>query len=374
MYLNNTSASQAESCLRKHYWMRETHALGGLGLQSPWIDDNLVFGQVVHIGLASLYQGASVSQAQKEAKDYFYNDAVPFDAMAWDDKNKWLEHLEWIDRILSEYNKYRKDVDEFTVVEIENEGCVTLGEICYKCGEPYPSMSGTEFETFFECPKCAAEVHHWVFRTDLVVDKDIQKGTAKYVIDHKTTKSASDNYLASWHNSFQLWGYCYGYAKYTGNSVRGYGINIIRKLKSIGLERKDTKQCPTCRNGKHKRVGCETCKSAGTVARDATTSDQPFTREWASFNEEHAERFVRQRLNTIERIVNERERFKTEPDVAWPMNPNECYNMGKCPFIKLCYGGDPERWWEPPTSLLDTYEARDADYVNVRQMAREEMR
>ncbi len=196
-------------------------------------------------------------------------------------------------------------------------------------------------------------------------------------MDHKTAKSASDLYLASWDTSMQQWGYCYGYSKATGMEVSGYKMNIIRKLKTIGTPQQTLKNCPVCNNRTKKaptRQNCLYCEMTGKIEKENNPSDQPFQRPDAyDYNDERRERFIRQRVGTIRRILAERKLFKKHPDEAWPMNPKACYTYGKCAFLKLCYEGDPEKWYEPGDVLLDKYRAKGEDYVSVRQLAREEM-
>ena len=291
--------------------------------------------------------------------------------MYFEDRNKWAEHFDWIGRIMSAYLPYAQEKDDFTTIQIEAEGCVVLGEICYRCGKAYPETEDPE--QLLLCPSCATEVNHWVFRVDMAVNRGEHHPTVQ-IIDHKTTSSLGDNYLLQWHNSFQMWGYCYGYAKRSGLKVSGYLVNIIRKLKSIGQEESTTKTCPDCRNGVKKRLSCGTCLSTGKVEKEVKGDDVPFVREEDSWNDYKKEIFVRNRLNTVTRILDEKERFKHEPDAAWPMNPKSCFKMGRCAFWKLCYTpNDPEKWYEPTDDQLINFELKQPDYVTVKQMAREEM-
>jgi hypothetical protein len=369
MYLNNSSAETFEDCPRKFYWQREYLGLGGPGgIEPQYTNEALLFGQLVHGGLAYLYAGDHVVNAAEKAIADSRRD-MNFDELDYEEQNKWEANYEWFTRILQAYDEWRSEEDDFQPFQIEAEGCVVLGEECYRCGAEYPHVASPS--ELLVCPTCGAEVHHWVFRTDLV----LSDGNYVEVLDHKTTKSASDLYIASWDTSMQMWGYCYGYSKATGMDVTGYRMNIIRKLKSIGTPAQTLKQCPSCRNGSKKKVGCETCGGEGKVERENNPSDQPFQRpETYDYNDERRERFVRQRINTIQRIMAERERFKEEPDAAFPCNPKACYSYGKCPFIKLCYEGDPERWYEPNDQQLDRFVAKGEDYVSVRQLAREEAR
>lgn len=369
MFLNNSSAETYEDCWRKGYWSRETRILGGPGGIEPiYQNEALTFGQLIHAILANLYANIPYDEAVEKAVEEAKND-MSFDSLDYEEKNRWMANFEWAGRITYAYDEWRKENDDFQPFQIESEGCVVLGEECYQCGARYPHAEPASDLT--SCPTCEAEVHHWVFRTDLV----ITDGNYVEILDHKTTKSASDLYIQSWDYSFQQWGYCYGYSKATGMEVSGYRMNILRKLKSIGTPAQSTKQCPSCRNGSKKKKSCETCGGEGRVERENNPSDQPFQRpDIYDWNDERRELFVRQRINTIRRIQDERKKFEENPDEAWPMNPKACFTYGKCPFFRLCYEGNPARWWEPGDVLLDKFRARPKDYVSVRQLAREEAR
>ena len=175
----------------------------------------------------------------------------------------------------------------------------------------------------------------------------------------------------------QQYGYCYGYSKATGMEVTGYRMNIIRKLKTIGTPLQTTKKCPTC-NARTKKAptiyDCTTCMATGRVEKENNPADTPFQRPPTyEYNDERRERFIRHRIGTIRRILHERDLFIDSPDEAWPMNPKACYTYGKCPFLRLCWEGDPDTWYKPSDILLDNFQAKGDDYVTVREMAKEEM-
>lgn len=371
MFLNNSSAETYENCMRKGFWTREFTGMGGPGgIEPMYINENLMFGVMVHAMLAQLYAGKPVHEAIELGWDEFKLE-YDFDALDYDDQNKWQENYEWAGRLMQEYDIWRMENDDFQPLQVEAEGCVVLGEECYRCGVEYPETAVPAELTV--CAACNAEVHHWVFRTDLV----IADGNYIEVMDHKTAKSASDLYLQSWDSSFQQAGYCYGYSKATGMEVTGYRMNIIRKLKTVGTPQQTTKNCPVCNNRTKKaptRQNCQTCDMTGKVEKENNPSDTPFQRPPTyDYNDHKRELFIRQRVGTIRRILAERELFKESPDEAWPMNPKACFTYGKCPFLTLCYGGTPATWYEPGDILLDRFKAKGDDYVTVREMAKEEM-
>lgn len=371
MFLNNSSAETYENCMRKGYWSREFLGLGGPGGIEPlYLNENLLFGILVHAMLAQLYAGKVVHESIELGWEEF-KDGLDFEALDYEEKNKWQENYEWASRIMQEYDIWRTENDDFQPLQIESEGCVILGEECYQCGADYPDTPASEL---LACPTCNAEVHHWVFRTDLV----LADGNYVEIMDHKTAKSVSELYIDSWDTSMQQWGYCYGYSKATGMEVTGYRMNIIRKLKTIGTPAQTMKNCPTCNARKKKppvMLGCQMCNSTGKVEKENNPSDSPFQRpDTYDYNDERRERFLRHRIGTIRRILLERIIFKDHPDDAWPMNPKACYTYGKCSFLKLCWEGNPETWYEPSDILLEKFRAKKEDYVTVREMAKEEMR
>lgn len=365
MRINNTRATTAEKCMRKFFWNYE---FNGTGIKLP--DQHVVkkkidyagepnplsLGQLIHYYLANHYAGVDNPDHNAIAKS---QEDIGFASLDHEDRNVWLDWYEWLERVAKEYNRTYPQ-EEFSVIQLETEGSVPLGDVCYKCGKEYSLPTPTEF-----CLNCSAPIFHYVFRIDLVTNTH---GHIE-VWDHKSTKSLGDDYLASWEHSMQMWGYCYGQEKATGMKVDGYVMNFIRKLKTIGDPKASLKQCPTCRNGSKKRIGCPTCGGEGQVERTYKPQEQPFQRFHHDWNPERAERFVRQRITTCRRI--EENIFQSEPDRAWPCNPAQCHNMGRCPYINLCFKGDPEKWYEPDDLLLERYEPQEPDYVD--KLAKEEI-
>lgn len=365
MFLNNTNSELFEDCPRKFFWSR---IFDGYGLESVFRNDNLAFGTATHIGLANYYTG---KEKHRETTRQDIEEFLNLPGMPPEERSIWKDNIERVDSIVEAYEPYAKENDDFTVIQIEAEGCVVLGEICYLCGAEYPVTEKPEDLSL--CSKCEAEVHHYVFRVDLAVNKGLNVPKVN-ILDHKTTSSLGDTYLLSWHNSFQMFGYCYGYEKASGVEVSGYIVNVIRKLKSIGREKDHYKTCPDCRNGVKKRILCVACKGAGKVERDFKPDEQPFVREQETWDADKKELFVRQRYGTAKRIGDEIELSLNHPDEAWPMNPKSCFKMGRCPFWKLCYTPrNVEKWYLPTDDQLINFIPRPLDYVSVKQLAREEM-
>ena len=49
------------------------------------------------------------------------------------------------------------------------------------------------------------------------------------------------------------------------------------------------------------------------------------------------------------------------------MNPNHCFTMGKCPFVRMCWDGDPRLWYDPPDEFLHCFVDKDEDYVTAKE-------
>jgi len=362
MLINASRMDTFSKCNRKYFWGSVfNYGDDGLGIQPGRPDENLKFGEVVHLGLADYYRGLRGSQLLKIYREQALT-VLDFDALDWDSRNHWLDNLDWVDRILREYEIWAETTDDFIVKHVETEGVVILGELCWKCGTPYPS------DRFSSCQRCLTEIHHLVYRIDLGVEQD----GAYRVIDHKTAKTLGDSYLDSWRHSLALFGYAYGHRKTESLPVAGYAVNIVRKLKTIGEPEATMKACPECRNGAKKKLACVSCKGEGRVEKVSPTAGQPFVRVNESFSSTQESLLIRSRIRTIQDIQRETERFESEPDAAFPMNPTHCFSYGTCPFLKLCWNGNPAKWYEPHMGLLFDFNPRPADYVSVKTMAREE--
>ena len=356
MILNNTRTEWYDQCPRRYFWAVE---YDGVGIEPDKTDEKLLFGQIVHAGLASYYSGASESEVY-DATEAASDTILGKDSLDFDEANFWADRMDLAQRLLKTYRPWAQEHDKFSVLQIETEGLVTLGEICWKCGEPYAERDG-------KCPKCNSPIHSMVFRVDLTVNQDGRIG----VIDHKTTKSASDIYLKSWHYSSQLIWYAYGYGKALETPVNFYEVNIIRKLETAGTERAEFKNCSECHNGKVKKLSCELCERTGKVEKEVKLV--PFQREHEGVNPDNVERILRSRISLYNEIEQDRELFKSEPDAAFRMRPKSCFTYGPCPYLDLCWTGDAGKWHNPnPGLLMGRFKYRPDDYVDTAAMLREE--
>jgi len=360
--INNTRAEWYDDCMRLGFWNDQ---FDGVGLEPERTDEKLLWGQITHAGLATYYSGLNDKQVENSVADAAIS-ILDWDNLDFDERNKWTDHIDWIKRLLRAYRPWAEAKDKFSVLQIETEGMVEIGEMCWNCGEPYVDGVPTGEED--GCPKCLSPIHYMVFRVDLTVNQGGRLG----VIDHKTAKSASDLYLKSWHYSPQLLWYSYGYGKALETPVNFYEVNILRKLKTVGLPQAVEKRCPDCKNGSKKKLTCAQCNYTGKVEKEEKL--EPFQREHEGVNPDNTERIIRSRITLMNRIERHKELFKTDPDEAFPMSPKACFKFGVCPFLNLCWTGDAGKWYNPnPGLLMGKFKHRKEDYVTAKVMAREEM-
>lgn len=356
MFLNESRARKAEKCLRMYYW---EYIHGGQGLALNRTDRKLVWGQLMHAGLAAHYSEQSIRPALALA----LQDAFP-QHLNYAEHNEWMDEIDWIEKVLGRYVQWAATRDNFTVLGVEQSGSVILGEACWRCGKSYDGY-GKSSEGHFACLACGAKVHNFIYRLDLLVRDDY----GVRVIDHKSTAAGVDEfYLRSWEHSSQMWGYCYGAEKLSGLPIAGYDVNIVRKVNSAGEEPDLTKCCPDCKNGKIKVLSCETCARTGRVARAARPADQPFHRESFSFTPAKRQWFVEARVKIATKLTEHQDRFDMGDPSAFPRNPSACFS---CAFTDLCYQ-------RPGLPLADTYvpeeryTAKGPDYVTLKRLALEE--
>ena len=364
---NNTRAEWFGDCMRRGYL---STAIDGVGIRKQRKEEALGFGTIVHAGLASYYSGAGdveIADAIKASVDKDLN----FEQMNFEEKNLWTANTDWAQRLLRAYRPWAKENDNFSVMQIETEGMVEVGDMCWKCGNPYVGgQESDKCQAFVGNKPCASTIHYMVFRVDMTVNQNSKVG----VYDHKTAKSASDLFLRSWHYSPQLIWYSYGYGKALGTKVNFYKANIIKKLKTVGKPEQVEKRCPDCKNGSKKKITCETCHFTGKVEKEEIV--QPFLREGPlGLDEKNVERVIRSRISLFNTIEKEFEKFEAgDKDEAFPMNPKACFARGECPFLAHCWSGEPDKWYIlNPYLMHDQFEYRPEDYVDAAVMAREEM-
>lgn len=364
MFLNSSRVSTFVGLCRRRFFF--SHLFKGYGLQPEVPNDALNMGIAVHEGLAVWYRTRDRNLAVAATHDTYITRAgakwgeVVLDAFA--------EQAEFAGRIVKTYIERSNPADDFTILGVEEDFIVPLGEVCHACGDKYGFTSYDEQAPVLNCGSCGAEVHYWIGRTDL----DVVRDGHVQIVDHKTTKSTpSDDFLAGFGRSFQLLGYVYGKSKAMAYDIRQFGVNALQKAKTIGLPQSEIKTCTSCRNGKHKRVGCKECRGTGKVSKEIKL--QPFRRKWFSVNPSDVDRFMLWALRAVRDIAHEGEISVQEPEAAWPMNDKAC-KMGPCPFIPLCWDNkDAVNWYDPPEELLEGLAPRPADYVNLHEIAVEEL-
>lgn len=353
MFLNNSRCRVAERCLSQYYWsfLHEGH-----GLRGKRVDRPLVLGNLVHGGLEALYKEESSVRPRIERA--LKNEFPEWDKLSFVEKNEWLDEVNWAEKVVRRYDEWRED--RFAVVGVEQSGAVPLGDRCWSCNVTYEYGQDGD-----RCGRCDVEVHHFVFRLDLLIRDDY--GYA--VLDHKTTSSGVDQwFLDSWDRSFQLWGYCYGAQKMSGHDIRRYYINIIRKVKAAAEPPDLTKSCPGC--GRKKVKGCIQCEdepTPGRVPRAPKAADTPFVRVHFPFGPDRAKWFVDARVRLANKINEHIKRLAEGDERAFPHNPS---SVGCDP--DLCLGRKPGEALAERFIDWDKYVLKDPDYVTEKRLAFEE--
>ena len=353
MRTNNSRLRTHSNCPRKFYW---TYIHGGTGIVGQWVDEKLAFGQLIHALLADYY-------AERDWRNHLSTTAIaeavpghadlPNESWAYWDR----EIRDWAGRIMTEYEKWASVNDRFSVIQVECEGHTPLGSACHSCGHVgtfvIPDHRG------LSCGECGAEWHELVFKLDLLINYD---GSATFM-DHKTTSGIGPAYLEKWAYEPQMQGYTLG-TRSVGHPARKFMMNFIRKLKTIGIA--EDKTCPSCKNGAKKKEGCPTCAGVGRVAKPPV--DVPFLQKPYIVVEEALARFEINRIRQCNDIAAQLKVHPSQdPLELWPMRTDACFDYGRCPYIRLCYSGNPEFWYEPAEELTQTFVPRPKDYVMERE-------
>ena len=360
MYLNYSRASTFNQCRRKFYF---SYLYNNTGLKPEQEDDRFAIGIAVHRGMEYLALHAE-DAAEKASTSYKEARAAHWDGALLD---IWEESTDLIFRMVQEYKEKEWDKHDFKIINTEKSFFVPLGEVCWSCGEEYLA------DAHLKCIKCGAKINYWVGILDLLVNRRGDGPHDRFaVLDHKTTASTpSDQFLSGFSRSFQLLGYVYGAEKDSGLKIREYGVNAMQKAKTLGTEASEVKACPTCRNGNKKKLTCQTCEQTGKVEKKVKL--EPFRRKWFTVDDSDIDRFVLFGLSTVRAIEEEKERFATEPEMAFPMNDKVC-NFGPCPYLAICWDNrDALHWFEPPEELLVGLTPRVSDYVDGHNIATEEV-
>jgi hypothetical protein len=358
MFLNSSRVGTWNLCKRKYYLEQEYKGTG-LRLETP--KDYFHVGLAVHEGLAWLYKGHAAEESVEHARQKYIEMAgAPWNSVCVEE---WMEQANFVARMVGTYAQREEPKDDFTVLGVEQEFVVPLGEVCWNCGREYMFHVFQPTAPTFHCPSCNAPVHYWVGRSDL----DIGRHGKVAILDHKTTSSTpSDDFLSSFANSFQLLGYVYGRGKSSGIHIDEFGVNALQKAATIGTTQSEFKRCPVCRAGKKKVLSCEHCGRTGQVEKQIKL--EPFRRRFFSVVPSDIDRFV---LTMHGHIIDIETHKKMDIDVAWPMNDKAC-KFGPCPFRDVCWNGPAKTWYEPAPELLEGLEPRPQDYVDLKQIILEE--
>lgn len=372
-YINNSRMKRFDKCRRLAFW---NDYFEGVGLQPKGSEpEYLTTGKSVHHGLAVHYTGATsaTSESQRkrlEAQGFVGDPAGAGRLMYYEERgiDEYTSTEEedadaaYVHKLVSAYLAREKPIDDFQVKAVEDSFHAALGEVCWKCGSPYPKDTN---DTHCRAQGCNAPIFYLVGRLDLVVERE---GSTQ-IIDHKTAKSLSEDYENSFAYDFQLLGYVYGYSKAKDVEIKKYGINWLQKAKTVGEPNSQLKNCPVCNNRTKKeptKYTCTNCNQTGKVEREQPLD--PFRRKYFDVTEPDLVRYQLYANRILREMNDEKALFEREPDVAYRMDDRSC---SYCPFRSLCWDNDnPQRWWNKTSGDLDKFQPRDADYVDL---IREEM-
>lgn len=365
MIINNSRIETFEQCPRE-YLLR--YEYGGYGIQPQVLPSPLGDGLSIHAGLGEWYTTSDLARASKALLAQYDDNFQKSFGMAAHLSPTAAKAKTWGNDLLEAYVYRAEPVDDFKVLEVEVEFNVVLGEICWACGVPY-SVVPSDVAV---CPSCkVASVHRLVGRADLVVER----GGGIKVVDHKTAKSVSASYLDSYEHSMQLIGYAYGISKQNNFRVNGYGVNILKKLQHLKPYDVACTSCAGTGLTAKKKLMCSKCSGKGSIEKQPS---QLFIRQWYSCGPDKTDRFVHNRLQTINRIEGELKKWNsTDPNVkmdAFPPNRRACHNPLKgaegCAFIPLCWWGryNPDKWWSDiEMRAHGMFKENVPDYVNLAQ-------
>lgn len=371
MISNNSRVDVWERCPREYYW---SYVWDGAGLRPARIATPLVDGIAIHAGLAELYRGQSLKHAHTALAAEYTSETDKY-TLSSPQKLTVNASLNWGRDLLEAYSKRDTNnsdkwavKDDFAVQEVETQFQVVLGEICWKCGTPYPVGE----EMFTRCESCHSSAHWWVGRADLVV---LRGGKLK-ILDHKTASSVGAAYLNSWAYNMQQTGYAYGIGKHNKTSITGYCINVLKKLQKVLPYNVRCSKCKGEGVVRKAKDTCEKCDGHGVVEK---LPNQLFVRRWYPCGSDRKARFVHNRIILLNEIEEEAEKWESgeDKDECYPMHAKSCFTMRSkdgCPFIPLCWNNPepPTNWHEVNDARLAAYyERRETDYV---ELIREEVR
>lgn len=350
-YFNNSRLVLWQDCRRKY-------ALSNvLRLEPKVLSNALAFGSAGHEWLGTYYLDGSLAQQHEAFEQTYRKLGNPLNM------DEFEPHLDMGHRLIDAYAVRNYILDDFAVVQVESQFVVPIGSKCSNCGTNYTWRPDHTVQLPV-CERCYLPIFWLVGRADLIVTRKDRL----VVIDHKTAKGVSKNTMDAWGHDFGMIGYCYGVERTTGLRVAKFGMNVIKKLKTVG---KVTKVCPDCRNGKRKRLTCDACERTGLVYMEPP---QAFYRDYANVTQQDYDSLIDNRIRLCKEIVQEEVNFASDPVHAYPMNCKTCHKYGEkgpCPYIDLCWNRKPgEPWWEPAPNLLAEFDTKPEDYVDA--MVREE--
>ena len=350
---NNSRLRTYEKCPRKYYY----ESVRGLRRRSEWGNVDRDEGTMLHNVLQVFLDTGRIDRSLEVITNYYASQIA--DAGLDVEREVAVERRDYMKAFFEAYTR-RWVGDNFEVVETERQGITCLGDNCYKCGAAYDKdlIEGKAVQKTCHAPihfpsnntteTCDAPIRYLVGQADLLY---LENNMLK-LMDHKTkggkSPSASDPYMAAFHESPQFLQYMYIFSRNclnpdgTSRPVHTAVANVLAKLKTIDKR------------------------------------GVPFKRETVVKGQRDLDAFVKDRHALIETI--EREMEQLHPDgtpigVTQPFRRNldACHDFGLCPMFGICHP-PREDWWNLPFDIADDYEQESGSYVeDYRKLIDEEV-
>ncbi len=247
----------------------------------------LMTGSAVHTGLHVWYREGSMAAGIQAAEALYREEAG--DSLFTEEVELIEKEIASCERMLSGY-ELQYPTEPWGLARPEMSFRVALGEECWNCHRPYDDLTGyadatNEYVDKICCLTCSVPIHFLSGQIDLIMPWK----NRMWMLETKTAKQVSSNYLAAFSRSDQIVGYLYGLSKSLNQEISGCVVNIIKK----------------------------------TVAPQ-------YYREPHLYSQVQKKQFVR---DTID-FCNDVERWAVQK--YWPKYNDDCYRFGQCPYIGLC--------------------------------------
>jgi len=137
-------------------------------------------------------------------------------------------------------------------------------------------------------------------------------------------------FKVKWSRSLQLIGYAWAVGRTLGEPVRSGVVNLFRRVKEY-------RQCPSCHNGKKKKLTCVQCAGAGSIPN----GENPFAQVSTIMSKWKVDLFLESRRRIGKEIL------LAEGTLNYPPNYHSCDLYGRpCDYVGICWV--PEVDWQNP--------------------------